>query len=619
MVACGEKIPAPQESDDCSGAPADVSLPDTDVSAETSDTEKESAEKTLTSYDDYDTVYKVLCQNINKKVVTEGESLEEAIAGFDNPAPMASEFNGGNYYDTDASANRPQTPQSIVTYGNHIYFFKRNILKVYSLNDGIVTETDSIVLPLNTQQEDKYAGILVWGNTVLVVRKWRVGVSYGWENIVYIYFYEVTENGTLEQKETYTQTGGLWDIRIDGDELKITTGYSIPWNYGGIWGDEGIGSESYLEYGTKMTEEDAAKALPVAGFNEEKIPAESIYFPENSSAGSFFVTSCVNLETREAKALCVSDGNFNIFASKNDVYKINAETEDDGKYYAEIDRFTFENGVPCYTGSTTVDGQIFCPSSFYEKDGYLRIALAKDGKYGFAVLDENLNVISEAYKTLDSENAIGVLFTENEGYYTQIGAMHAETPKNTFLFAAEFSESGAVKEIPLQADVYFPTYIIPFSEQKLFGYTPEWRRSDETGYIEYYGMKINIYGNSSLLESETEYYLGEKYNKTYNYHDQADILNVDTQRKLFLFPFTENDTYNIGLFKFDENGAVLIGKHTETNIHLGGNTYQAPVLNGFIIDDYVYIVADIGDINILSYSASDFALVSLFAPAFQCD
>ncbi|MBQ2324707.1 MAG: hypothetical protein II377_00510, partial [Clostridia bacterium] len=100
MVACGEKLPAPQESGEQSEISADLSLPDTDVSEEISDTEEESAEKTLTSYDDYDTVYKVLCQNIKKKVVTEGESLEEAIAGFDNPAPMASEFNGGNYYDT---------------------------------------------------------------------------------------------------------------------------------------------------------------------------------------------------------------------------------------------------------------------------------------------------------------------------------------------------------------------------------------------------------------------------------------------------------------------------------------------------------------------------------------
>ena len=608
MVACGEKLPAPQESNEQSEDSKEISIPtDENVSEETSDTEEESAEKVLTSYNDFDTVCATVRDLVNERVIKEDGPVKDYVPPYDGNTGFVSRLASDSFYDTHASADRPQTPQNFVTDENHIYYFNHKYLTVFTVDDGTIKKTDNIELPLNTTQQDSYAGILVYGNTVLVVRKWIVSVSHGWETIVYVYFYEVTENGTLEQKETFTQTGYLSDIRIDENRLILTTGYSIPWDYGSVMCDE-WGTTGYMESGTVMTAEDAMNALPIAGFNQEKIAPENIYFSESSNGSSFLITSCIDLETKESHSLSVNGNSCSVYVSENNIYKINGELSEAKQYSVTIDRFTVENGIPCYTGSTRIDGQIFCPSSFCEKDGYLRIALAKDGKYGFAMLDKNLELVDEIYKELSYENITTAIFTEKEGYYAEIGAEHDGIPKNTLLLAAEFTQSGEVKEIAVRSDAYLPDYAIPFSDKKLFGYTSERRRNEETGFIEYAGTKISIYDHSSLLEAETEYYLDESAGRETFYLSQQDVLNTDTQRKIFLLPYRNGDVHYMGLFSYDDDGATLIGAHTEKDIQLDSNTFQSPFLNGFIIGDYVYIVVNIGgEQYAYSYSATDFA------------
>ena len=114
MVACGEKIPAPQESDDRSGVDADVSLPDTDVSAETSDTEDDgySSDTVLVLPEggpcanaaEYDGVKNKISEVFTKNQVRDEELLIYAldVVGWE-PSPLYSPM-GNAYYNTGNAA-----------------------------------------------------------------------------------------------------------------------------------------------------------------------------------------------------------------------------------------------------------------------------------------------------------------------------------------------------------------------------------------------------------------------------------------------------------------------------------------------------------------------------------
>ncbi|MBO5981506.1 MAG: beta-propeller domain-containing protein [Clostridia bacterium] len=532
---------------------------------------------------------------------------KDVVCGAYHRNPSADFFDSG----TD---NTAVEFKKIVHDDNFIYvlnnLFNGNFITVYSVSNGKIVHSSKTDLPTEDLEYGKYEGIFVHGDRLYVLSRYSKLLHTGCKDATYIHIYDVTKNCTLEDREVFVQTGYCNSIQLNEDKLYITTTYSIPREPQYIFEncDE---NEAYENKPQEITKDDVMAALPVSGINGGKTVApENIYLPEEIKSPSVFVVTGFDLQTFECNTACVIDDTTQIYGAGGNVFKIKGMYKSQYGYCIYIDRFTFEDCIPVYTGGARVSGQYFNDKSFDLYENNLRIALVKDEKLGFMVLDENLSYKDSIYRDISYTNIPAVRFSENSAGYVEVNTF------NKVLFAVDFSSSQAIKNVSEGTGEGMLTYFKSFGKDMIFGYGNIF--SPEDGK---FNLTITIYDCSDPLNitKKNNYDLGERRNPVWQiyyvtdtmvFNDTYDRITVTYSENIVLGEAKFKSVYCIEAFRYDGNELVSIGKFQQEEIQIDANTFYVPTLNSVIIGDYIYIVMEINGVpSLYSYSASDFTLI----------
>lgn len=586
----------------------------------------------LSNYDSYEKSVEILLDYFqsNKNNGYSGSSNDSTDGTIDEIYPDDGDFipkdrvcgayadsSGTSFLDIGTHNTNAVTLQKIVYDENFIYVLNNSLadsfITVYSVSNGKIARSTKTVLPMEDLQYGKYAGMFLLNGRLCVVRDYARQNGFASDSATYIHIFNVTKNCTLEESEMFIQTGHRNTIQADGDKLYITTSYSIPKKYDHSYDvvldeNEPEGSETELPATTK---EDIMSALPVSGINGGKtVSPESIYFPSEIISSEVFVITGFDLQTFGCNTACVIDETSKVYAADGCVFKIKGMFTTENGYYMDIDRFSFEECIPVYSGSARVSGQFFNDASFDLYDNRLRIALVKDEKHGFAVLDESLSLVSEIYREITYTNIPDVRFTDNSAGYIEINIL------NTVLFAADLSSNRELEITSESNGLQTLTYLKSFGKDQIFGYGTKMNPETKN-----YDLTITIYDFSDPLDitEKINYDLGPRKNPVWQMYDVVDTMVFDNKRELITVTYSENivlgeakfkTVYCIEAFKYNGNELNSIGKFQQEEIQIDANTFHVPTINSVIIGDYIYIVREINGVpSLYSYSASDFTLI----------
>lgn len=612
--------------------PSSQDVSDTENAGDTSqEGEAPDSAYLLSNYDSYEKSVEILLDYFqsNKSNGYFGSSNDSIGNTIDENCPDDGDFipkdrvcgayadsSGTSFLDIGTHNTNAVTLQKIVYDENFIYVLNNSLtdsfITVYSVSNGKIARSTKTVLPMEDLQYGKYAGMFLLNGRLCVVRDYARQNGFASDSATYIHIFNVTKNCTLEESETFIQTGHRNTIQADGDKLYITTGYSIPQKYDHSYDvvvDEN-GPESSETELPAITKEDIMSALPVSGINGGKtVSPESIYFPSEIISSEVFVITGFDLQTFGCNTACVIDETSKVYAADGCVFKIKGMFTAENGYYMDIDRFSFEECVPVYSGSARVSGQFFNAASFDLYDNRLRIALVKDEKHGFAVLDESLSLVSEIYREITYTNIPDVRFTDNSAGYIEINTL------NTVLFAADLSANRELEITSESNGLQTLTYLKSFGKDQIFGYGTKINPETKN-----YDLTITIYDFSDPLDitEKINYDLGPRKNPVWQMYDVVDTMVFDNKRELITVTYRENivlgegrfnTVYCIEAFRCIDSGLVSIGKFQQEAIQIDANTAHVPTISSVIIGDHIYIVLEVfGVPSLYAYSASDFSL-----------
>ena len=635
LVSCAADIPATENAGENESVNA-VSVPDTENSNDIPpEADVVIPEYALVSYNTYDEAAEKILNYFVKDDNADG-NVTENDNDISSGTPVQKDYLCGAYANasgTDffaASSQHTNTvkPQKIVYDENFIFVLNDSLngsfITVFSVSNGKTVRFSKTDLPLENTQSGKYTGMFLHNGILYVLRDHKESADYGYEYTTYIHIFKVTKNGELEKTETFVQTGSCSSVQLSGDKLYITTGYSIPdkteptpgYGFNDEYGFDDCQYDEYEQYETdvsdesSLTKEDIIAALPVSGINGgTRVTAENIYFPNEIITGSFLVITGFGLNTYESNTLCVADGASKIYAADDQIFRIKAISSAQDGYYMDIDRFTFENGVPVYTGSTRVDGRYYSDNAFNLCENQLRIALVKDEKHGFAVLDENLTVTDELYEEIQYDNITDVRFTDNSAEYVEIDIV------NNVLLKAAFSDNGEIKNIPVSNSIPMLMYTKAFGKGQILGFGTK----TETDAIRN-SLSLVIYDNSDPADiTETaEYNFGEKKNPVWTVYNVIDTIVINEQRDIITVTYSEKivlgeanfkTIYCIEALRYADGELVSIGKFEQEQIQINSNTFYAPTISSVISGGYIYVIVEYEGVpSVYSYTATDFTL-----------
>lgn len=520
---------------------------------------------------------------------------------------------GADFFDSGTD-NTAVEFKEIVHDDNFIYVlnnrFNGNFITVYSVSNGKIVHSSKTDLPMDDPQHSKYEGMFVNDGRLYLLRRYSELLHTGCKDATYIHIYDVTKNCTLEEREVFVQTGYCNSIQLDEDKLYIATTYSIPREPQYIFTncDENEASENKSQ---EITKDDVMAALPVSGINGGKtVSPENIYLPEVIKSPSVFAVTGFDLQTFECNTVCVIDDTTQIYGADGHVFKIKGMYKSQYGYCIYIDRFTFEDCIPVYTGGARVSGQYFNDKSFDLYENNLRIALVNDEKYGFMVLDENLSYKDSIYRDISYTNIPAVRFSENSAGYVEVNTL------SKVLFAVDLSSCQVIKDVSEGTGEGMLTYLKSFGKDMIFGYGNVFSPEDASN-----NLTITIYDCSYPLNitKKTSYDLGARkspiwqiYNVTDTmvFNDTYDRITVAYSENIVLGEAKFKTVYCIEAFKYNGNELNSIGKFQQEEIQIDANTFHVPTINSVIIGDYIYIVMEINGVpSLYSYSASDFTLI----------
>ena len=400
MVACGEKLPAPQESGEQSEISADLSLPDTDVSEEISDTEEDgyTSDTVLVLPEDgpavnaaeYDGVKNKISEVFTKNQVRDEELLivVPAMVGWE-PSPLYSPM-GNAYYNTGSTALN--TGDVIKNDENFIYCLSFGELTIFSAENGKAEQVSLTHLP------EQLLGIemLLYENKVIIIcanqdpyRDYAVTElsESGRGAVTCVFVIEVSESGKTKQTDFYVQSGYFVSCHTVGDEMVLLTKRHTR------LADKFYGDNA-------LSDEELMRELPVAGKHlNATVPAENIEIPDDTGLSTLTITSKTNLQSGKMNAYCKMINDSYFFITEDSIYVFDQSVHwygNDGRAHLEIERYDITGEKPVYIGKTSIHGWMH-PLAVSEYNGYLRIPTDEDYGAGLVILDKELNIVSELY------------------------------------------------------------------------------------------------------------------------------------------------------------------------------------------------------------------------------
>lgn len=596
MVACGEKIPAPQESDDRSGESADVSLPDTDVSAETSDTDSEIPEVMDTRND-----------------------------GF----------------SVRSSRNMSSAEDRSVTDGKFIYTLYTDInfnqkLVVHSVNDGTVTYVKETLL----SDEIGYKIIMLYDDLIVLTavkdlffddtehstEENQLRFS---EEETSVEFYKHDGKGNLTLVNGFFQSGMLHHICVENDSLYLITNYDFGYDYGSLddmfWYDYAPQpSEELQQYITERV----YSRLPAVGFGSAKTIDQS-RVRENEDTASYgqFVLSVINPKNESVSTVCMDGSCLTAFVNGNNVYIRDMGSPDENTAStteARIYKFTVTDGVPDYVCRTYVKGVI---KGFQEKNGCLSFVVEDKVEFDLynclidvhvITYDEELNEIGRV-KIPDTTREVKSSLFDGDRLYIMTYGTSRVVEHTGMIYTVDISDS-AKPEITASSKISgYLTELTLLEEERLlgFGHSTSGRKNT--------GIKLglfDIFSSESIKEISCV-----STDKSLDLNRQ--ILKVDTENETVLVRYRLSketlwfEDYHwtpygsiVALYSYAGDELKLLGQREYYQQDSFGTRNIGPeryIMDAVYIDGCYYVMNYRDEaINVYSYSSDNFTLINAY-------
>lgn len=382
-----------------------------------------------------------------------------------------------DYSSTNVQVEGIDEGDIVKTDGKYIYIADKeeSLIRIAETSGDDVKVVGDISFSSSTNRDSYLLEFYIKDNRLTLIRQSYDSVWPG-RNIsrerVYIETYDISSRDKPELIGSIAQDGYYQNSRRSGDYI-----YTITNHYAG----------NYAR--TLMP----ADYIPM--IDNEVIPYNSIYLPENIKSCSFMVVTAVNIEKPEeaaSKKAVMADGS-QFYMSHENMYI--GSTKYDGRAnqynYTEILKLSYKDGVISYKAHCYADGYLNNQFSMDEYKGNLRMvttlsyANGKDTNSLF-ILDENLEKLGEINDLAVNERIYSARFMGDAAYFVTFRNMDP-------LFSADLSDPKNPRILGELKITGFSQYLHSFDDKLLLGIGQE--INPDTGNFE--GMKLSMFDISN--------------------------------------------------------------------------------------------------------------------------
>lgn len=504
---------------------------------------------------------------------------EDVLESAPETAPDREE--NKDFSDTNNQVAGVQEADVIKTDGKFIYTIKKNVLSVFSADEGEVSLACKIIL------EHECRNMMLIGNRLVIISKNINDTPYytdsDWNTVTKVYTYEIDEKGKASLADEFVQSGYHISSRMVDGKLILVTNH-IP-EY----------TRHFYEKDYEVTRDDVLNSLPRTNGND--LPADSIIVPDDIISATFLVASVYDGKSGESKSTAIMGAGMDIYADADTLYVYCTKYKEDGRHTL-INRFYAKNGDIYHTGSVLLAGRYNNQYSFDEYNGNLRVALTRNKDNVLYVLDEKLDIIGEIGGMGINESIKSVRFSGDLAY---VVTFRQTDP----LYAIDISDPAnpvILSELKIPG---FSTYMQSYGENKMFGFGND--ADIETGWTQ--GIKLSMFDTTDPndVKEEATLLLGKN---TYFADNVLKAVSVQYDKGIIMFPYVDftnstdgvfSETRVFALYTYTENGFTLLGKDVVAY------DYNVANVRGIYIGDYIYVITLFydGNATVNSYTIND--------------
>ena len=537
------------------------------------------AEKTdfaavLISAGNYQAVFQKLKDSASSVRYTYGIAAEDAGAktsaaaatGVNSAlAENAGSASGGDFSETNLREAGVEEGDVVKTDGQYIYAVHNNAdVQIFKADGGQVEKTADV--KMDTNGTGMILDMYVSGDRMILIEQdyassldpAEASDTYEVHNrgTVHAVTYDITDRTNPVSAGSISADGYYQTSRLTDGVLYLMTQYSADYTL--YSGDAAYNENAALKGGL------------VPCVNQEPVPAEDIYIPQEMSAEAYLVLTSVRISDPSAAvdSKAVLSYSSNMYVSQDAIFlDATSWMQWDG---TTIARINFSDGSFTPAGACTVPGTIDDSFSMDEaSDGTFRAASTVYGdtsSCGVYTFDKDMNSLGSVTGIAEGENLRSARFLDHVCYLVTYKNMDPlftvdlSDPKNPVLLG-ELSISG------------FSEYLHFWGEDKLLGFGYE--TDPETG--EFLGLKLSMFDISDPSNvSEISKIVLKNVTDSSALADYKAML-IQPEKNILGFAASENSYVNGGadssymVFQYTEEGFVnvfstALTEETYTNI-----------------------------------------------------
>lgn len=476
------------------------------------------------------------------------------------------------YSKTNLQTEGVDESDFVKTDGRYIYTVSEQEIKITDTADGALKLAGTIHPDINVS--DSVLELYVDNGTLLLlVQKYDTSLETTEEDLedtaeanyiqtnesTVVYTYDIANPLEAKLIGTLKQDGCYNTSRKIGDILYLFT-QKGPYYYA---------SPEYL-----------ARDEQIPSINDEKIPANHIYLPEEGGQSSLILSSVNIRQPKEIiDEIMIINENATVYVGSDSLYLYHTDYRSNDTL-TQIAKFDIENGQINAVNAAAVRGEIYDTFAINEYRNTLRVLTTSienaDTSNNLFLFDENMTLTGTLPSIAVGEEIYAARFFENTAYFI--------TYRNTDpLFAADLSDPAnpiLLGELEISG---FSDYLHFWSDDKLLGIGYE--TDPETGWQK--GVKLVMFDISNPVELKTiDSLVLDEYYYTPACNDYKSVL-ADSNQNLIGFaahfePAKDGCYVGYNVYSWEDNHFVKklssprdIPSDTIRGIYIGNHFYIA--------------------------------------------
>lgn len=554
------KGPEADKSSGTTTTTATVILNDTIVE----ETVKENVTENFSSYDEIYSELSKLYENKQNNDIYYDEMTSELLDGqisevlppvSNNETLKGDAPDSNDFYETYEQVAGVNEADVVKTDGKFIYYI--NYKTLYVLNtDG------ELLSKLKTNASPNYKFEMFIKDNIIILTYVLTQ-----SDVTYAQVYSVSDTGELKEEAIYSQSGILCTSRLIDDKLYLISYHDLK----------------NLEKADIEAPESFVPSYNVNG-EDFTVSTDCIYLNDTQDFEGYTVISGIDINNpEEAVSIKSVFGSYpQIYCSQKNIYLMSNFTKNESievgfglteSFYSDyefckscyITKLSLNDGEIGEVARVIADGNTLNQFSADEHEGYLRIALDRNGDNALYIYDENLNQVGFVGGMGINEQIKSVTFNGDTGY---IVTFRQTDP----LYTIDLSDP----ENPVVTDELkisgFSTHLRQFREGLMIGFGKE--ANESNGVVT--GIKLSMFEADEngeqqevsrvVISDDDEHFFGSS-RATSNHK----YLLINGEKNIIGFPFESHGDYMINDVYYDfgyDGGVYLIYTYTENGFEL---------------------------------------------------